>query len=101
MLHALLVGSALGLCLVAAPVRADLSEVRVNEFVASNAMGLTDEDGEFSDWIELHNTGATLVSLGGAFLTDDASNLVKWAIPAVDLAAGESEDWPLFFAFWK
>ena len=89
MLYALLVGSALGLCLVAAPVRADLSEVRVNEFVASNAMGLTDEDGEFSDWIELHNTGAKLVSLGGAFLTDDATNLVKWAIPAVDLAAGE------------
>src|SRR6185436_18841925 len=84
----LLARSLLLVLLGVAPALADLTEVRVNEFVASNATGLTDQDGEFSAWIELHNTGATLVSLGGAYLTDDAANLVKWAIPAVDLAPG-------------
>jgi hypothetical protein len=49
----LLARSLLLLLLGVAPALADLTEVRINEFVASNATGLTDEDGEFSDWIEL------------------------------------------------
>jgi hypothetical protein len=36
-----------------------------------------------NDWIELVNPGAAAVTLGpGWFLSDDASNLKRWAIPA-------------------
>jgi hypothetical protein len=36
----------------------------------------------FSDWIELHNAGATEADLGGWALTDDRTRPQKWVIPA-------------------
>ena len=62
----------------------------ISEFMASNDSGLADEDGEFSDWIEIHNPEATAVDLGGMHLTDDASELDQWEIPDVSLAGGGS-----------
>src|SRR5678815_3193492 len=53
--------------------RADLSDVRINEFMASNSSVLADEDGDFSDLLELYNAGATTVDLDGAYLTDNAN----------------------------
>jgi hypothetical protein len=55
--------------------------VRLNEFMAANAHTVRDEDGHYSDWVELYNSGAQTVSLGGWFLTDDPLNLTKWRIP--------------------
>ena len=60
----------------------------ISEFLASNDGGILDEDGEASDWIELHNPGADPAALLGYFRTDDATNLTKWALPDVTLAAG-------------
>lgn len=60
----------------------------ISEFVASNKNGLADEDGDHSDWIEIHNPDATPVSLAGWSLTDNASNLRKWVFPDVTLPAG-------------
>ena len=34
---------------------AGLAQLRINELSASNSSVLQDEDGDFSDWIELHN----------------------------------------------
>ena len=56
-------------------------DVRINEFVASNNNGATDEMGEHEDWIELHNHGASILDLGGMYLTDDFQDLTKWQIP--------------------
>lgn len=61
--------------------------VAISEFMASNDTILTDEDGEFEDWIELHNTTAAPVSLNGWFLTDSATNLTKWQFPDVTISA--------------
>jgi hypothetical protein len=36
-----------------------------------------------NDWIELYNTTAESVNLAGWYLSDDAADLKKWAIPAV------------------
>lgn len=69
---------------VEAPV---VPTVRINEFVASNGSGLTDEDGNFSDWIELYNPTDETVSLEGWSLTDDASDPGKWIFPAVSIPA--------------
>lgn len=41
-----------------------------------------------NDWIELHNAGPLDVSLAGWYLSDNAAQLDKWAIPSLDLPAG-------------
>ncbi|MDP5079911.1 MAG: lamin tail domain-containing protein, partial [Opitutales bacterium] len=60
----------------------------ISEFMASNASGLLDEDGETSDWIEIYNATNATVDLNGYYLTDDALLLTKWAFPDVSLAPG-------------
>ncbi|MFT5525114.1 MAG: hypothetical protein ACI9HK_003080, partial [Pirellulaceae bacterium] len=60
----------------------------ISELVAQNNSGLTDENGDFSDWIELYNPTAQSVDLAGWHLTDDAADLDKWTFPAVDLDSG-------------
>ncbi|MHB9007542.1 MAG: lamin tail domain-containing protein [Limisphaerales bacterium] len=60
-------------------------QVEISEFMASNGETLADEDGDYSDWIELYNRGETPVNLDGWFLTDDASDPAKWRLPAVSM----------------
>jgi len=62
---------------------------RITEFMASNVTRLADEEGDFSDWIEVHNPDNVTVTLAGFHLTDDAANLDKWTFPAVTLAPDE------------
>ena len=62
----------------------------ITEFMARNATTLADEDGDFSDWIEVTASSGGSVNLGGWYLTDDPTNLTKWAFPAETLAAGSS-----------
>ena len=50
--------------------------------MASNVSRLADEDGDFPDWIEVHNPDNVAVPLAGYHLTDDAANLDKWTFPA-------------------
>ena len=50
-------------------------ELLITEFLASNDDGLRDEDGDSSDWIELHNGGLEPIDLDGWPLTDSAANL--------------------------
>ena len=56
--------------------------------MAVNHSTLKDADGDYSDWIEIHNPTAAPVNLNGWSLTDDATKLGKWHFPAVTLAAG-------------
>lgn len=58
-----------------------LTALLLNEFMADNDGTLNDEDGESSDWIELHNPGSVQADIGGWFLTDDASRLTQWQFP--------------------
>lgn len=60
----------------------------INEVVTSNTAINTDEDGEYQDWVELHNSGATALNLAGYGLTDDAAVPFKWTFPAVTMAPG-------------
>lgn len=59
----------------------------ISEVLASNKAGLTDDDGEFSDWIEIFNPDDAPVNLGGWSLTDNVKNRTKWKFPAVSVAA--------------
>ena len=47
-----------------------------------------DADGDFSDWIEIHNPDATPLNLSGYHLTDNSSNLDKWTFPSVTVPPG-------------
>ena len=60
----------------------------ISEFMARNTSTLVDEDGEYSDWVEIFNRGNTDVSLSGWHLTDDATQLDKWSFPNQTLGAG-------------
>ncbi len=58
-----------------------LGDVVINEFMASNGTTIADEDGDFEDWIELHNSGNQPVDLAGWGLSDNPANPFKWQIP--------------------
>lgn len=53
----------------------------INEIQASNVSTIADEDGDYSDWIEIYNGGALPVDLSNYALSDDLTKLVKWRFP--------------------
>src|SRR5688572_24697463 len=77
------------------PRRLMAGDVIISEFMAINGTTIADEDGEFSDWIELHNTTLLPVNLAGWHLTDNANNLDKWTFPDVTI---EPQGYLLVFA---
>lgn len=60
---------------------ASAATVRINEVMASNGSTIADEDGDFADWIELHNFGEHSVDLAGWGLSDRPRNPFKWTFP--------------------
>ena len=60
-------------------------QLKINEISSSNISGLSDEDGDFSDWIELFNNSSAEISLQGYYLSDDRYFLKKWTFPGVML----------------
>jgi hypothetical protein len=58
------------------------SPVVIHELMAANTKTLADPQGDFDDWIELHNVSAEEVDLTGRYLTDEPTNPRKWAFPA-------------------
>jgi hypothetical protein len=60
----------------------------INEFMAQNGSVLADEDGDYSDWIEIHNPTAETIDLAGWHLSDRADDLTMWTFPAVTLEPG-------------
>ena len=67
----------------------------VTEFMAINDQTLADGDGNFSDWIEIHNASSSVIDLDNWYLTDKVDRPRKWAFPSMDFAAG---DYLLVFA---
>jgi hypothetical protein len=53
----------------------------INEIMASNASTLADPAGEFDDWVEIYNPSSTHIDLSGLYLSDNPTNLNKWAFP--------------------
>lgn len=64
------------------------AQLTISEFVADSDGSYLDEDGDDSDWIELHNGGGSAVSTEGLFLTDNAMTPTKWPMPAATIPAG-------------
>ena len=53
----------------------------ISEFMASNA-AIQGPDGDYDDWIELHNATNLPVDVGGWYLTDDLTVPNRWQFPA-------------------
>lgn len=64
-------------------------DIAINEVMSSNGSVISDEDGDYEDWIELYNYGTTSVNLEGFGLTDDPSVPFKWVFPSVVVQPGE------------
>ena len=64
-------------------------EIAINEFMSSNATVIADEDGDYEDWIELHNYGTAPVALNGYGLSDNSNNPFKWTFPEITLGPGQ------------
>ncbi|MGE5295574.1 MAG: lamin tail domain-containing protein [Solirubrobacterales bacterium] len=66
---------------MACSVRAAGGPVLINELMAANTDYYADSQGEYDDWVELHNAGDTQANLTGMCLTDDEKVPAKWRIP--------------------
>lgn len=56
--------------------------VIISEIMASNGSTVADPQGEYDDWIELHNVTDQEVDLSGRYLSDEPGNVRKWQFPA-------------------
>ena len=61
----------------------------INEFSASNAGIIDDDNGNSSDWIEIFNAGEDTVNLAGYSLTDDPTDTSKYVFPSTTLVGGQ------------
>lgn len=57
-------------------------QVRLNELMADNTTVITDEAGEYEDWVEIVNLDSRTIDLSGMFLTDDPAVTNQWKFPA-------------------
>jgi hypothetical protein len=60
-------------------------QIFINEIMSSNGYTIPDEDGDYSDWIEIYNNETTDIDLTGFGLSDDVSTPYKWVFPSVSI----------------
>jgi len=70
-------------------VQAQSTTITISEIMASNSSIIADEDGEYSDWIEIHNSSSSTINLQGYTLSDDINTLDQWSFPSVSLNANQ------------
>lgn len=64
-------------------------DIVISEVLNANVSTLKQPDGEYYDWIEIHNTTGAAIPLAGYALSDNAKNPAKWVFPDITLEAGE------------
>ncbi len=62
-------------------LRATDSVIKISEVMSSNLITITDEDGDYSDWIELTNKSDAPVDISGYALSDNESAPRDWLFP--------------------
>jgi len=66
------------------PIEPIISNIYINECMSNNSSAFVDDNGYFSDWIELYNAGTTAVNVAGLYLTDSDLSKAKYRIPDTD-----------------
>jgi len=54
----------------------------INEIMAANSSTVSDQDGEYDDWVELYNGATTAINLTGFYLSDNENDVMKWSFPS-------------------
>ncbi len=62
----------------------------INELMPKNTSTVSDNAGEYDDWIELYNNTSQEIDLSGYFLSDNSSNVSMWAFPVGTKIAAKS-----------
>jgi Na+-transporting methylmalonyl-CoA/oxaloacetate decarboxylase gamma subunit len=62
-----------------------VTSMRINEILVINDNNFVDDYGKRNSWIELYNTSAGTVNIGGCFLTNDKNDPKKYPIPKGDI----------------
>ncbi len=65
------------------------AQLVINEGSNRNYTTIDDEDGEYSDWIEIYNSGDETVNLLNYSLSDRLDEPLKWVFPNIEILAGE------------
>jgi hypothetical protein len=63
------------------------AQVVINEFMSDNTSTIADQDGDYSDWIELYNFSNAPINLLNFSLSDQDDELNKWIFPAIIIPA--------------
>ncbi len=63
--------------------------VVISELMSADQCIISDQKGNFSDWIELHNTTDHSINLAGWSLSDNPDEPFKWIFPDVVIEADE------------
>ena len=66
-----------------------VSGLVINEIMASNFSAISDQDGEYDDWVELYNGNNFDLNLNGYYLSDSENDLTKWSFPNVTIGAND------------
>jgi len=67
----------------------------INEFMATNGISLSDEEGNFPPWLELYNATNHSIDLTGYYLSDQVDNPLRWRFP--DVSATSSPHMNILF----
>lgn len=79
----------LAICLAFTALFSTAQPFRINEVMSSNGGVISDMDGDTSDWIELFNSGTTVVNLNGFGLSDKKDQPFQWVFPDYKVNPGE------------
>ncbi len=75
-----------------------IPQLVISEIMADNTLTISDSDGDYSDWIEIYNSGSLAADLSRFCLSDDENVPFKWVMPEITLQPGE---YILFYASGK
>ena len=59
--------------------------IMINEVMESNSSIIADEDGDYSDWLELYNESKQNINLSDYYITDNKYEPNKWRLPNIQL----------------
>lgn len=65
------------------------AQLQLSEVCQTNMNVLADEDGDYSDWLELFNNSTEAIDLSAFALSDNTQTPAEWPLPAVTLQAGQ------------
>ena len=64
------------------------AQIVINEGSNKNNSSIADEEGDYTDWIELYNSSGSTIDLFNYSLTDTNSQPAQWVFPHHNLLPG-------------